>query len=134
VRAILHREELGPTAFGQAGVAFPEARHPVVGRTLGAIALSRGGIEFDDAYPTGGLIHILFLVASPPSRPGEFLRAVEMNSWLLLGHEDFRHRLRRAGTREEVVDLIAEADRDALWEAGRARLRPDRPSDAPSGA
>ena len=115
-QAVLRREELGTTGFGQDGVAFPEARHPAVGRLIGTVALSRRGVEYDAA--AGGPIHILFLVVSPPSRPGDFLRAEEMISWLLLDHEAFRDRLRRAGTREEIVELIAEADRDALWEAG----------------
>ena len=109
---------------GQIGVAMPEARHPAVGRMLGTIALSRGGVEFDAMG--GGPVHILFLLASPPARPAEFLRAAEMVSWLLQ-QEDFRDRLRRAGTREEIVGLIAEADRDSLWEVGRARLREGRP-------
>jgi PTS system nitrogen regulatory IIA component len=134
VRAILCREGLGTTGFGRFGVAFPEARHPAVGRLLGTIALSRGGVDFDAMG--GGPVHILFLVVSPPARPGDFLRAEEMISWLLLGQDDFRDRLRGAGTREEIVGLIEGADRDALWEVGRARLQ-DRPVvmlDAPSGA
>jgi mannitol/fructose-specific phosphotransferase system IIA component (Ntr-type) len=125
VQAILRREGLGTTGFGQIGVAFPEARHWAVGRMLGTIALSRGGVEFDAMG--GGLVHILFLVVSPPDRPADLLRAEEMISWLLLGVEDFRDRLRRAGTREEIVGLIAEADRDTLWEAGRVRLHQGRP-------
>jgi PTS system fructose-specific IIA component/PTS system nitrogen regulatory IIA component len=126
VQASLRREGLGTTGFGRVGVAFPEARHPAVGRTLGTIALSRGGIEYDARG--GGLIHIFFLLASPPDRPAEFLRAAEMTSWLLQ-LEDFRDRLRRAGTREEIAGLIAEADRESLWEVGRARLRQGRPPD-----
>jgi PTS system fructose-specific IIA component/PTS system nitrogen regulatory IIA component len=120
VHAILSREALGTTGFGKIGVAIPEARHPAVRRTLGTIALSRGGVEFDAVC--GGPIHILFLLASPPDRPAEFLRAAEMISWLL-ALEEFRDRLRRAETREEIVGLVAEADRDSLWDVGRLRLR-----------
>jgi nitrogen PTS system EIIA component len=115
VQAVLRREGLGTTGVGD-GVAFPEARHPAVARMVGTIALSRGGVEFDAM--DGGPVHILFLVVSPPNRPGDFLRAEEMISRLLL-NDDFRDRLRRAGTREEVVGLLAKADRDSLWEAGR---------------
>ena len=64
---------------------------------------------------------------SPLDRPADFLHAEEMISWLLLVVEGFRDRLRRAVTREEVVGLIAEADRDSLWEAGRFRLHQGRP-------
>jgi mannitol/fructose-specific phosphotransferase system IIA component (Ntr-type) len=124
VRAILHREQLGTTAWGQIGAAMPEGHHPSVARLVGTIALSRGGVEFDamDGRP----VHILFLVVTPPNRHGDFLRAEEIISWLLK-LEDFRDRLRHAGTREEIVGLIAEADRDSLWEVGRVRLCEGRP-------
>jgi mannitol/fructose-specific phosphotransferase system IIA component (Ntr-type) len=133
IQAVLRREKLGSTGF-VAGAAMPEARHPAVARIVGTIALSHGGVEFDAM--DGGPVHILFLVVSPPNRPGDFLRAEEMISRLLL-NDDFRDRLRRAGTRGEVVGLLAEADRDSLWEAGReanweqvrARQRPGRPPD-----
>src|SRR5262245_11444619 len=46
IQAVLHRERLGTTGFGD-GVAMPEARHPAVARMVGTIALSRGGVEFD---------------------------------------------------------------------------------------
>jgi mannitol/fructose-specific phosphotransferase system IIA component (Ntr-type) len=132
VQAILQREQLGTTASRQFGAAMPEARHPAVARMLGTIALSRGGVEFDAMG--GGLVHILFLLACPPNRPAEFLHAAEIVS-RLLSSEDFRNRLRRAGTREEIVGLLAEADQDSLWKADidahwepiRARLRQSRP-------
>jgi nitrogen PTS system EIIA component len=118
VKMILDREQLGST--GGDGVAMPETRHPAVARMVGTIALSRGGVEFDalDGEP----VHILVLVVTPPSRPGDFLRGAEIISWLL-GNPDFHDRLRLAGTREEIVGLLAEADRHSLWEVGRARLR-----------
>jgi mannitol/fructose-specific phosphotransferase system IIA component (Ntr-type) len=130
-QAVLRREGLGTTGVGD-GVAFPEARHWAVPRLLGAIALSRGGVGFDAV--DGGPVHILFLVVSPPDRPGDFLRAEEIISWLL-SDADFRDRLRRAGTREEIVGLLAEADRDSLWEtdpeAFRQRARGRRRQDQP---
>ena len=132
VKAILQREQLGTTAWGQIGAAMPEGHHPSVARLVGTIALSRGGVEFDamDGRP----VHILFLVVSPPNRPGDFLRAEEIIAWLLR-NDDFRNRLRRAGTREEVKALLAESDReapweadlDAYWEQARARQRQDPP-------
>jgi mannitol/fructose-specific phosphotransferase system IIA component (Ntr-type) len=113
VQAILRREQLGSTAFGQLGCAMPEARHPAVARMVGTIALSRGGVDFD--APDGAPIHILFLVVAPPNTPAAFLRAEAIISWLLR-NDDFRDRLRWASTREEVVGLLAEADRNSPWE------------------
>jgi hypothetical protein len=57
-------------------------------------------------------------LVTPPSRPGDFLRGAEIISGLLLRNPDFHDRLRRAGTHEEIVGLLAEADRDSLWEVG----------------
>jgi PTS system fructose-specific IIA component/PTS system nitrogen regulatory IIA component len=131
LRAVLNREALGTTGVGD-GVAFPEARHPAARRTLGTIALSRGGVAFDSI--DGGPAHILCLVVSPPDRPRDFLRAVEMMSWLLLRHEAFRDRLRDASTRDEIIALIAEADRDIHWEEVLPRSTHGPQSGAPSGA
>ena len=130
VQAVLRREGLGTTGVGD-GVAFPEARHWAARRTLGTIALSRGGVSFDSV--DGRPVHILFLVVSPPDHPGEFLRAEEIICWLLRQDES-RSRLRRAATREEVIALIAEADRDAAWEEGLSRLGHGRASNPPIGA
>ena len=131
VRAILQREQLGTTAWGQIGAAMPEARHRAIPRLLGALALSRGGVGFDAV--DGNPVHILFLLAAPPDKPGDFLEAAVIVSWLLRD-EHFRARLRRAGTREEIVGLLAEADRESLWETAReasllvqARQRKDPP-------
>ena len=110
VQAILRREGLGTTGVGD-GVAFPEARHRAIPRLLGAIAISRGGVGFDAV--DGNPVHILFLLAAPWDKPGEFLEAAVIVS-RLLRDEDFRARLRRAETREEIVGLLAEADRAHL--------------------
>ena len=113
VKGILGREQLGSTGIGD-GVAMPETRLPAVARLVGSIARSRSGIEFDalDGEP----VQIFFLVLSPSSEPGAFLRAEEIISWLLR-NDDFRDRLRRTRTREEVVGLLAESDRDSPWQA-----------------
>jgi PTS system fructose-specific IIA component/PTS system nitrogen regulatory IIA component len=110
VQAILRREGLGTTGVGE-GVAFPEARHRAIPRLLGALAISRGGVGFDAV--DGNPVHILFLVAAPHNKPGDFLEAAVVVS-RLLRDEHFRARLRRAETREEIVGLLAEADRDSL--------------------
>ena len=125
IQAILHREQLGTTGFSD-GVAMPEARHPAIGRTLGTIALSHRGLEFDAM--NGRPVHILFLLASPPARPADYLHAAEIIS-RLLHNENFCNRLRQAETREEVVGLLAEADQDSLWKADiDARWEPIRAS------
>lgn len=109
-RAILNREELGSTGIGQ-GVAVPHTRHPNVGRLIGTVALSRRGVEF--AALDGEKVDILFLLVSPPNQPGDHLRALE-NISRHLKDERFVSFLRQAKTREQVVELLDEADQGAV--------------------
>jgi mannitol/fructose-specific phosphotransferase system IIA component (Ntr-type) len=105
-RAILGREELGSTGIGQ-GVAVPHTRHPTVNRLIGTVALSRRGVDF--AALDGDPVDILFLLISPPNQPGDHLRALE-NISRHLKDERFVSFLRQAKTREQVIDLLEEAD------------------------
>jgi mannitol/fructose-specific phosphotransferase system IIA component (Ntr-type) len=108
-RAILNREELGSTGIGQ-GVAVPHTRHPKVDRLVGTVALSRRGVDF--AALDGEPVDILFLLISPPNQPGDHLRALE-NISRHLKDERFVSFLRQAKTREQVVELLDEADQGA---------------------
>ncbi len=116
-RAILGREELGSTGIGQ-GVAVPHTRHATVDRLIGTVALSRGGVDF--AALDGEPVDIFFLLISPPNQPGDHLRALE-NISRHLKEERFVRFLRQAKTREHVVELLEEADKDAAKEAKKAR-------------
>lgn len=106
-RAFLFREELGSTAIGQ-GAACPETRLPVVDRVIGTVALSRRGVEFDalDGEP----VDVFFLVISPSRQPGDHLWA--MNSIARLKDRGFVGRLRQARSREQVIQVLEEADRE----------------------
>ena len=105
-RAILGREELGSTGIGQ-GVAVPHTRHPTVNRLIGTVALSRSGVDF--AALDGEPVDIFFLLISPPNQPGDHLRALE-NISRHLKDERFVSFLRRSKSRENVVELLEEAD------------------------
>ena len=106
IRAILGREELGSTGIGQ-GVAVPHTRHPKVDRLIGTVALSKQGVDF--AALDGDPVDIFFLLISPPNQPGDHLRALE-NISRHLKDERFVNFLRQAKTRQDVEDLIDEAD------------------------
>jgi fructose-specific phosphotransferase system IIA component len=109
IRAILGREELGSTGIGQ-GVAVPHTRHPTLNRLIGAVALSRQGVDF--AALDGEPVDIFFLLVSPQNQPGDHLRALE-NISRHLKDERFVNFLRQSKTREAVVDVLEESDRDA---------------------
>jgi len=74
VDAILAREKLGSTAIGR-GFAVPHARHASVDRIVGAMAVSRAGIDFDALDRE--LVYIMILLVSPTNPPNLQLRALE---------------------------------------------------------
>ena len=110
VAAILKREELGSTGIGN-GVAVPHTKHPSVDRLIASVALSREGVDI--ASLDGEMVHILFLLVSPPDRPGDHLRGLE-NISRHLKNQNFCRFLTPASSVQEVVDLLNEADRDEL--------------------
>jgi PTS system fructose-specific IIA component/PTS system nitrogen regulatory IIA component len=110
IAAILKREELGSTGIGK-GVAVPHTKHPSVDRLVATIALSKPGVEF--ASLDGEKVHILFLLVSPPDRPGDHLRALE-NISRHLRNDNFCNFLRQAPSAQAVVELLEEADNNQL--------------------
>ena len=110
VAAILKREELGSTGIGN-GVAVPHTNHVSVSKLVAAIALTRDGVDFQSL--DGGQVHILFLLVSPPDRPGDHLRGLE-NISRHLRNQNFCKFLRQAKTKEDVISLLNEADNNQL--------------------
>jgi mannitol/fructose-specific phosphotransferase system IIA component (Ntr-type) len=108
-RAVLDREALGTTGIGR-GVACPEARHRAIERVIGTIAMSRSGVGFDtmDGEPAD----ILTLLLGAPHEPREFLQAGQLLS-RYLADEQFCSSLRQARTREHVIAILEDVDRDA---------------------
>jgi PTS system fructose-specific IIA component/PTS system nitrogen regulatory IIA component len=110
IAAILKREELGSTGIGK-GVAVPHTKHVSVDKLVATIALSKGGVEF--ASLDGEKVHILFLLVSPPDRPGDHLRALE-NISRHLRNDNFCNFLRQSNSSQAVIDLLEEADTNQL--------------------
>lgn len=110
IAAILKREELGSTGIGR-GVAVPHTKHASVDQLVATIALSKEGVEF--ASLDGESVHILFLLVSPPDRPGDHLRALE-NISRHLRNDNFCNFLRQSSSTEAVVELLEEADNNQL--------------------
>ncbi|MEO1996518.1 MAG: PTS sugar transporter subunit IIA [Planctomycetaceae bacterium] len=108
--AILKREELGSTGIGN-GVAVPHTKHPSVTQLVSTVALVRDGVDF--ASLDGEPVHILFLLISPPDRPGDHLRGLE-NISRHLRNPQFCSFLKQAKAKTDVVDLLREADDDQL--------------------
>lgn len=110
VTAIMKREELGSTGIGN-GVAVPHTKHPSVEKLVATVALAGGGVDF--ASLDGEPVYILFLLVSPPDKPGDHLRALESIS-RHLRNQNFCKFLRQSKTKEAVVDLLREADNNEI--------------------
>lgn len=106
VKAILKREELGSTGIGR-GVAVPHTKHPSVDRLVGTVAISSEGVNFNSL--DGEKVQLLFLLISPPDRPGDHLRALE-NISRQLRDDTFCRFLKKARSAEEIQQLLDEAD------------------------
>jgi mannitol/fructose-specific phosphotransferase system IIA component (Ntr-type) len=106
VKAIMKREELGSTGIGR-GVAVPHTKHPSVDRLVGTVAVSSQGVDFTSL--DGEVVHLFFLLVSPPDRPGDHLRALE-NISRQLRDDTFCRFLKQAKTTKDIQQLLNEAD------------------------
>jgi PTS system fructose-specific IIA component/PTS system nitrogen regulatory IIA component len=106
VAAIMKREELGSTGIGR-GVAVPHTKHPSVERLVGTVGVSAEGVDFNSL--DGDKVHLLFLLVSPPDRPGDHLRALE-NISRQLRDDTFCRFLKQARTPQDIHQLLEEAD------------------------
>jgi nitrogen PTS system EIIA component len=110
LKAILKREELGSTGIGR-GVAVPHTKHPSVDHLVGTVAVSHHGVDF--ASLDGEVVHLFFLLVSPPDRPGEHLRALE-NISRQLRDDTFCRFLKQANTTQDIQLLLNEADNNHI--------------------
>lgn len=106
VEKVMDREELGSTGIGR-GVAVPHTKHPSVEKLCGAVAVSEKGVDF--ASLDGDPVHLLFLLVSPPDRPGDHLRALE-NVSRRLRDDSFCRFLKQSKNAEDIWQLLEEAD------------------------
>ena len=105
-RSDLKREELGSTGIGR-GVAVPHTKHPSIDKLIGTVAISEEGVDFESL--DGEKVHLLFLLVSPPDRPGDHLRALE-NISRQLRDDTFCRFLKQSKKPEDVWQLLEEAD------------------------
>jgi PTS system nitrogen regulatory IIA component len=106
VAAILKREELGSTGIGR-GVAVPHTKHASVERLVGTVGVSPEGVDFNSL--DGDKVNLLFLLVSPPDRPGDHLRALE-NISRQLRDDTFCRFLKQARSTHDIQQLLDEAD------------------------
>jgi len=106
VDSLMQREKLGSTGIGQ-GVAIPHGKSPAAQALVGALGISRRGVNFEalDGEP----VHLIFLLVAPPDSAGAHLKALARIS-RLLKDKFFRQALRDAKSLEEIQKVIQEED------------------------
>ena len=105
-RFIIKREELGSTAIG-GGVAVPHTKWPEVDRLYLVVGTTSQEIDWNalDGEP----VQIIFLILSPPDRPGDHLRMLEAIS-RVFRDDTFLRFLRQSQSVDDVCMLLEEAD------------------------
>ena len=106
LKAIMKREDLGSTGIGK-GIAVPHTKHPSVDKLIGTVGVSHHGVDFDSL--DGEKVHLMFLLISPPDRPGDHLRALE-NISRQLRDDTFCRFLKQAHATSEIQHLLDESD------------------------
>ena len=106
VQILLDREALGSTGIGQ-GVAIPHGKCDCVSQLVGAVGISKSGIEFDslDGEPT----YIFFLLVAPQDSAGPHLKALARIS-RLLKDKHFRESLRNSKDPKVLMKALRDED------------------------
>ena len=106
IQILLDREALGSTGIGQ-GVAIPHGKSSCVSRLVGAVGVSRSGLNFDSL--DGEPANIFFLLVAPEDSAGPHLKALARIS-RLLKEKHFRDSLRNAKDEKTLLKVIRDED------------------------
>ena len=106
VRILLDREALGSTGIGQ-GVAIPHGKSDCVSRLVGAVGVSRNGLNFDSL--DGEPAQIFFLLVAPEDSAGPHLKALARIS-RLLKERHFRDSVIAAQDEKTLLRILREED------------------------
>ena len=118
--ALLKRESLGATNIGN-HVAIPHVKTELVNEFVGALARSRHGIEFEPDEPP---VHVIILFFSPQRAVSGHLRLLAHIGGILK-HDGYVQLLRDAEGKEDLVDLVRDAERMIFGESSEGPADPD---------
>ena len=106
IEKVLEREAQATTGIGK-GVALPHAKPPGIKQAIATIGLSREGIDF--AALDAKAVYVVIFLLSSPDNPDEHLQAME-TIFKQVQRDMFRKLLRQCETKQDIVELIHEAD------------------------
>ncbi len=103
---VLTREEKASTGIGK-GIAIPHARTSGVPTTIGALGISREGIDFESE--DGKPCHLIFLIIAPLEESTRYLKA--LSAVAAIGKDADRiKRLIEAGSADEAMAILGEVE------------------------
>jgi PTS system nitrogen regulatory IIA component len=106
IEVLMAREALGSTAIGQ-GIAIPHGKFEGVNKLIGALGISKKGVNFDSL--DGEPAYIFFLLIAPADSAGPHLKALAKIS-RLLKDKYVRDALKAAKDEKELMALIEQED------------------------
>ena len=106
IKALMNREALGSTGIGQ-GIGIPHAKSNAVKEVVGALGISRSGVDFDSL--DGESTYIFFLLVAPEDAAGPHLKALATIS-RTLKDKFFRDSLIAAKEEKAIVSIIEKED------------------------
>ena len=92
-------------------MAVPHVKHPKIRKMAAGIGISQKGVDFNALDKA--TVYSIVLLLSPKDKPDEHLQAME-NIFSNLQKDTFRKFLRQADSKQDVLDLIQEADMQQL--------------------
>ncbi|HBP19059.1 MAG TPA: PTS fructose transporter subunit IIA [Planctomycetes bacterium] len=104
--ALLKRESLGATSIGH-NVAIPHVKTPLANEFVGVLGRSRDGIDFAEGEDK---VHLIILFFSPERAVSGHLRLLAHIGGIL-NHDGYVRLLLEAEGRNELVDLVRDAER-----------------------
>ena len=108
-KALMDREVLGSTGIGQ-GIGIPHGKSASVKKLIGAVGISRKGVDFDSL--DGESVYIFFLLLAPQESAGPHLKALARIS-RLLKDKYFRDLLKNTATGKDLINIITKEDQKA---------------------
>jgi PTS system nitrogen regulatory IIA component len=106
VKIILDREVLGSTGIGQ-GIGIPHGKSSAVKKVVGAVGISKEGVNFNSL--DGEAAYIFFLLLAPQDSAGPHLKALARIS-RLLKDKYFRDILKNVKNEKELINTIIKED------------------------
>ena len=107
IEVLMEREKLGSTGIGD-GIAIPHGKLAGLEKLVVSFGRSSLGVDFDSL--DGGPVHIFFLLMAPENSAGQHLKALAKIS-RMLKDVSFRESLIKAGSSEDIYNIIVEKDR-----------------------